>query len=117
MDASPSKEPYNRVEGHTLENADNISSDFSRSAAQTWATTHDIRDMSALGLYPTFKRRFRFIAMVAFSSMVTVAWQNVLAVFQFALYNGGTGGLFWGFIFSMCGMGLIYLSLAELSSS
>ena len=91
--------------------------DFDRQAAATWATSNDVRDMDALGLQPTFKRRFKFVAMVCFSSMVTVAWQNLLAVFYFALYNGGTGGLFWGFIFSFLAMSLVYLSLAELSSS
>lgn len=119
MDLSSAKEPHSKVEHQDVLDpfTTTSSSDFSRSAAQTWATTNDIRDMSALGLHPTFMRRFRFVAMVAFSSMVTVAWQNLLAVFQFALYNGGPGGLFWGFVFSIVGMGLVYLSLAELSSA
>lgn len=86
-------------------------------AARKWATPHDIRDMDALGLSPRFKRRFKFVAMVGFSSTVVVAWQNVLATFGFAFYNGGTGGLFWTFIFSITAMTLVYLSLAELSSS
>lgn len=91
--------------------------DFDRAAAKTWATPHDVRDMDALGLKPTFKRRFKFVAMVGFTSIVTVAWQNTLATFYFALYNGGTGGLFWGFIFSIFAMTFVYLSIAELSSS
>lgn len=91
--------------------------EYDRSAAKKWATAHDIRDMDALGLTPTFKRRFKFVAMVGFSSTVVVAWQNALATFGFALYNGGTGGLFWTFIFSIFAMTFVYLSLAELSSS
>lgn len=91
--------------------------EFDRGTAKKWATAHDIRDMDALGISPTFKRRFKFVAMVGFSSTVVVAWQNALATFGFALYNGGTGGLFWTFIFSIFGMTFVYLSLAELSSS
>ena len=91
--------------------------EFDRAAAKTWATPNDVRDMDALGLNPTFKRRFRLIAMIGFSSTVVVAWQNTLATFYFALYNGGTGGLFWGFVFSIFGMTFIYLTIAELSSS
>ena len=85
--------------------------------AKEWATPHDMRDMAALGLAPTFKRRFKFVAMVGFSSTVVVAWQNTLAVFGFALYNGGTGGLFWTFIFAMIAMTFVYLSISELASS
>jgi hypothetical protein len=81
-----------------------------------WATANDMKDMDALGLTPTFKRRFKFVAMVAFSSTVVVAWQNTMATFYFALYNGGTGGLFWGFIFSLSAMTFVYLTIAELSS-
>ena len=91
--------------------------EFDRGTAKKWATPHDLRDMDALGLTPTFKRRFKFVAMVGFSSTVVVAWQNTLATFGFALYNGGTGGLFWTFIFAMIAMTFVYLSLAELSSS
>ena len=82
-----------------------------------YATAHDIRDMAALGLAPTFRRRFKFLAMVGFSSTVVVAWQNTLATFGFALYNGGTGGLFWTFIYSMIAMTFVYQSIDELASS
>jgi hypothetical protein len=92
--------------------------EFDRTArAKKWATANDLRDMDALGLSPTFKRRFQFVAMVGFASTVVVAWQNTLATFGLALYNGGTGGLFWTFIFSIIAMTFVYLSLAELSSS
>lgn len=64
-------------------------------AAKLWATAADVRDMDALGINPTFKRRFKLVAMVGFSSTVVISWQNMLATFYFALYNGGTAGLFW----------------------
>lgn len=80
------------------------------------ATAHDIRDMNALGLASSFNRRFKFIAMIGFSSTVVVAWQNTLTTFGFALFNGGTGGYFWTLIFSMIAMTFVYLTLCELAS-
>jgi hypothetical protein len=80
------------------------------------ATAHDVRDMDALGLAPLFKRRFKFVAMVGFCSTVVVAWQNTLTNFGFGLYDGGTGGIFWTFIFSLIASIFLYLSLCELAS-
>ena len=42
--------------------------EFGRSPAIQWATAHDLRDMDALDLAPTSRRRFKFVAMVGFSS-------------------------------------------------
>ena len=51
--------------------------EFGDSSEKRGATIHDVRDMDALGLAPTFHRRFKFVAMVGFSSTVVVSWQNV----------------------------------------
>jgi len=85
--------------------------------AERYATAYDIHDMDALGLEPTFRRRFKLLAMIGFSSMVAIAWQNTFATFTFALYNGGTGSYFWTCVFSTITITLVYPSLAELSSS
>ena len=63
--------------------------EYDSHAVKKGTTAHDIRDMNALGLASTFRRRFKFVAMVGFSSTVVVAWQNVLTTFGFALFNGG----------------------------
>lgn len=68
--------------------------EFDHHPARKYATAYDLRDMSALGIEPTFRRRFDFLAMVGFSSTVIVAWETTLATLGFALFNGGTGGLF-----------------------
>ncbi|KAK4551151.1 hypothetical protein LTR86_011305 [Recurvomyces mirabilis] len=81
------------------------------------ATAYDLHDMDALGLAPTFRRRFKFIAMVGFCSTVVVAWQNTLTNFGFGLLDGGTGGIFWTFVFGLIGSTFLYLTLCELSSS
>ncbi|KAK3675512.1 hypothetical protein LTR78_004595 [Recurvomyces mirabilis] len=80
-------------------------------------TAHDVREMGLFGIEPTFKRRFKFVAMVGFASTVVMCWQNTLATFSFALQNGGTGGYFFTYIYGMIAFGFTYLSLAELSSS
>ncbi|KAK4890387.1 hypothetical protein LTR27_010915 [Elasticomyces elasticus] len=85
--------------------------------AKEGATAYDIQDMDALGLAPTFRRRFKFIAMVGFCSTVVVAWQNTLTNFGFGLLDGGTGGIFWTFIFGLMSSTFLYLTLCELSSS
>ena len=86
------------------------------SPATQGATAYDIRDMDALGLAPAFKRRFKFVAMVGFCSTVVVAWQNTLTNFGFGLFDGGTGGIFWTFIFALITSIFLYLTLCELSS-
>ena len=86
------------------------------SPAKEGATAYDIRDMDALGLAPTFKRQFKFVAMVGFCSTVVVAWQNTLTNFGFGLFDGGTGGIFWTFVFGLFGSTFLYLTLCELSS-
>ena len=88
----------------------------SDSPAKQGATAYDIRDMNALGLAPVFKRRFKFVAMVGFCSTVVVAWQNTLTNFGFGLFDGGTGGIFWTFIFALIASTFLYLTLCELSS-
>lgn len=86
------------------------------SPAKHGATAYDIRDMDALGLAPTFKRRFKFVAMVGFCSTVVVAWQNTLTNFGFGLFDGGTGGIFWTFIFAFIASFFLYSTICELSS-
>jgi choline transport protein len=81
--------------------------EFDRDDMKKWATAYDIHDMDALGLAPTFRRRFKFVAMVGFSSMVVLAWQATLTSFQFALENGGTGGFFWTFVYTLVAMSLV----------
>jgi choline transport protein len=41
---------------------------------------------------------------------------NIISVFSFVLYDGGTALLFWGFVAIGLGMMLVYASLAEMAS-
>ena len=94
-----------------------IALEFDRRSDSLEPTAHDVREMDLFGIEPTFKRRFKFVAMVGFASTVVMCWQNTLATFSFALANGGTGGYFFTYIYGMFAFGFTYLSLAELSSS
>ena len=46
--------------------------EYDRDPTSKGATAHDVREMDALGLTPTFRRRFKFVAMVGFSSTVVI---------------------------------------------
>lgn len=91
--------------------------EFDRNSEKLKPTAYDVREMELFGIEPTFKRRFKFVAMVGFASTVVMCWQNTLATFSFALTNGGTGGYFFTYIYGMFAFAFTYLSLAELSSS
>lgn len=91
--------------------------EFGIDSEKSRATAHDVREMGLFGIEPTFRRRFKFVAMVGFASTVVMCWQNTLATFSFALQNGGTGGYFFTYIYGMFAFAFTYLSLAELSSS
>lgn len=75
-------------------NGDVLELEVERNPAKKYATAYDLRDMDALGIVPSFKRRFDFFAMLGFSSTVIVAWEVTLVTLSFGLFNGGTGGLF-----------------------
>lgn len=80
------------------------------------ATVGDQHDVLAMQIEPVFHRRFDLAAVVALGMSVVVAYQNTLATLGFTLYNGGTGGVFFGHILVIIGFTPVYASLAELSS-
>lgn len=84
---------------------------------EDYGTVHDKEDMRAMQEEQVFFRRIGQWAAVALNCTVVLPWQTVLVGLGFALYNGGTGGLFFGFIFAAAGFVPTYLSIAELSSS
>jgi hypothetical protein len=79
-------------------------------------TADDHRDLLAMQIEPVFRRRFGLTAVVALGMSVVVAYQNTLATMGFVLYNGGTGGVFFGSLLVTIGFIPVYASLAELSS-
>ena len=83
----------------------------------------------------TTQRNFRFVSMLGFGCSLIATWEfliayvfsfhiipsNVWAKFvfrliQFALTDGGTAGLIWGYVIVTAGFFLVYLSLSEMAS-
>lgn len=72
--------------------------------------------MKVLGRVQETRRMFTFISMLGFGSTLMVTWEVILANMLAVLTNGGTAGMFWGYIIVVIGYILVYASLAEMSS-
>jgi choline transport protein len=48
--------------------------------------------------------------------VILSTWEAILATSVFALSNGGTAGLIWGYLIVMVGFGFVVASLAEMAS-
>jgi hypothetical protein len=79
-------------------------------------TAQDRRDMLVHGKKQELRRNFKRLTMTGFASMVVCAWEGLLPLFNYALLDGGTALMFWGFIGVAISMSLVYLSVAELAS-
>jgi choline transport protein len=80
------------------------------------ATTEDTRDMIRMGKTQETRRTFRSITILGFCMVILSTWEAVLATSVFALSNGGTAGLIWGYLIVMIGFGFVVASLAEMAS-
>ncbi|KAL1304357.1 hypothetical protein AAFC00_000754 [Neodothiora populina] len=72
--------------------------------------------MHVLGKDQVLRRNFKFLTMLGFASTVMASWELLLPLFSFALTDGGTAVLFWGFIVLTFVMLLVYASIAEMAS-
>ena len=79
-------------------------------------TAQDKRDMLVHGKKQELRRNFKLLTMTGFVSMVVCAWEGLLPLFNYALLDGGTALMFWGFIAVAISMSLVYLSISELAS-
>lgn len=79
-------------------------------------TDEDKLDMKVLGRTQETRRIFNWITMLGFGSTLMVTWEVILANIYAILSNGGTAGMFWGFLIVVAGYLLVYASLAEMSS-
>lgn len=80
------------------------------------ATSEDARDMLRMGKTQETRRNFRSITILGFCLVILSSWETVLATSVFALSNGGTAGLIWGYLIVMMGFGFVVASLAEMAS-
>ncbi|KAI4694002.1 uncharacterized protein J4E84_002581 [Alternaria hordeiaustralica] len=84
--------------------------------AEKDATTADAHDMHRMGKTQETRRNFRSITILGFCIVLLSTWETILATSVFALANGGTAGLIWGYFIVMIGFGFVVASLAEMAS-
>ncbi|TKA63262.1 hypothetical protein B0A55_09621 [Friedmanniomyces simplex] len=106
-----SKEPAVVGEDHELQDGAK-----SHVEAKYMGTDGDKMQMKVLGRVQETRRIFTFVSMLGFGSTLMVTWEVILANLLAVITNGGTAGLFWGFIIVAIGYALVYASLAEMSS-
>ncbi|KAK0925344.1 hypothetical protein LTR57_004995 [Friedmanniomyces endolithicus] len=88
----------------------------SRIAPKYQGTEEDKVHMKTLGRKQETQRVFTFVTMIGFGSTLIVTWETLLTNSFSIITNGGTAGLFWGFLIVFGGFLFVYASIAELSS-
>ncbi|KAM4060949.1 amino acid permease [Hirsutella rhossiliensis] len=79
-------------------------------------TANDRRDMQRMGKKQEFRRNFRLISTIGFTTCVMGTWEILLASNTQGLTAGGLSGLFWSLCWSYTGQFFIVLSLADMAS-
>ena len=79
-------------------------------------TVHDQRNMTRMGRRQELFRSFRPFSAFSFTMVLQATWEFVLISNTQALVDGGLAGLFWTYVWSFLGFGIVTLSLAEMSS-
>ncbi|KAJ4982842.1 amino acid permease [Stagonosporopsis vannaccii] len=85
-------------------------------ASEKEGTTADKHDMIRMGKLQETERNFRHITILGFCTVILSIWENILSTAVFALANGGTAGLIWGYLICMICFGFVTASLAEMAS-
>ena len=84
--------------------------------AKYHGTEGDRLQMKVLGRTQETKRVFTFLSILGFGSTLMVTWEVILANLGAILTNGGTAGMFWGFLLVAVGYTFVYASLSEMAS-
>ena len=84
--------------------------------AKYQGTEADKVQMRTMGRLQETRRNFTFVTILGFGSTLICTWEVVLATLLSVLTNGGTAGLFWGFVVVVIGFMFVYASLAEMAS-
>jgi choline transport protein len=79
-------------------------------------TAADRRDMARMGKRQETRRNFRHITILGFTMVILSTWEAQLATAVYALGNGGTAGLIWGYFIVFIGFGFVVASMAEMAS-
>lgn len=80
------------------------------------ATRNDEKDMDRMGKTPQLRRNFRQVSAISFICVTVSTWEVTFLANTQGLTDGGLAGLFWSYLWTMIGFGLIAASLAEMAS-
>ncbi|KAK4213058.1 amino acid/polyamine transporter I [Rhypophila decipiens] len=79
-------------------------------------TEADEYEMRMLGKTQQLNRNFRFISTLGFACTLMSTWEIGLMTSMFALLNGGTAGLIWGYLVVWIGYLMVFATMAEMAS-
>ena len=79
-------------------------------------TSFDVRDMSRMGKRQEMRRVFRQFSILSFTTVIMATWEFLLTANTQGLVDGGRAGLFWSYIWTLFGFGVVIASMAEMAS-
>ncbi|MCJ1485518.1 hypothetical protein MMC06_005692 [Schaereria dolodes] len=79
-------------------------------------TKNDQRDMQRMGKRQELLRNFRPLSALSFTTLLQATWEFLLIANTQGLTDGGLAGLFWQYLWTFIGFGIVMLSLAEMAS-
>ncbi|KAE8377711.1 amino acid/polyamine transporter I [Aspergillus bertholletiae] len=92
-----------------------ISTEDNNKDGDEMGTQYDRSDMTRMGKIQELKRNLRPLAALSFASVLQATWEFLLIGNTEALVNGGRAGLFWTYLLTFVGFGLIILTLSPTS--
>ncbi|KAF1817486.1 putative amino acid transporter [Eremomyces bilateralis CBS 781.70] len=79
-------------------------------------TPFDKKDMHRMGKKQEFRRNFKMVSAIGFTTCVMGTWEIALTSNNAALTAGGKAGYFWSLVWCAIGQAFIVLSIAEMAS-
>ena len=76
----------------------------------------DRNELASVGKKQVLQRKFGFLSILGFSSILISTWEALLNVISQGLLNGGPAGFFYGFLIVWMGMLAVAACLAEMAS-
>ena len=106
------------AQGQSLNEIDDDADTYDDASGQVIVgfTKRDAKDMRRMGKKQELMRNFRRLSAFSFTVILTATWEYLLIANSQGLANGGLAGLWWEWVWTFFGFGLIMLSLAEMAS-
>ncbi|KAI9728792.1 MAG: hypothetical protein M1834_007178 [Cirrosporium novae-zelandiae] len=79
-------------------------------------TKNDQKDMDRMGKQQELKRNYRSLSALSFTAILQGTWEFLLISNTQGMIDGGLAGLFWTYVWTFFGFGIVMLSLAEMAS-